>query len=145
MEESTWMTTLQKIRAQGEAYLFEPLPETVILPERFPSMISKAQLAAFLNCPVKASQPKTELLQRLSLLLASDQVARAQFFEVFAQELAVEPGELETLLNCTPTERKRWLKDGKLPILGYRSFHKVRRDLSYPMHDRRIILSLRQT
>ncbi len=77
-------------------------------------------------------------------MLSADQLARAQFFEVFVQELAVGPSELETLLACTPSERKRWISDGKLPVLGHRAFRKAGQDLLYPVHDRRCILSLTQ-
>ena len=144
MEQSTWMTTLQEIRAQGEAYPLNPLPETVTLPDHLTFRLSKAQIVAFLGLPSNTPELKPALLQRLLLLLETDQRARAQFFAVFVQEMAVEPAELETLLTCTPSERKRWVSDGKLPVIGYRTFHKVGRDLAYPIHDRRVILSLTQ-
>jgi hypothetical protein len=47
-------------------------------------------------------------VQRVGERLNADRTALAQFFEVFKHELAVTPLELESLLECTPTERKRW-------------------------------------
>src|SRR5258708_28822002 len=74
--------------------------------------------------------------------LTSDPTVRAQFFEVFKCELAVPPWELEALLACTPTERKRWTEEGKLPVLDRRSFRKAGSLMEYPVFDRRVILSL---
>ena len=52
------------------------------------------------------------------------------------------PWELETLLGCTTTERKRWTEEQKLPALGYGSFRKAGSDHAYPLYDRRVILAL---
>ncbi len=71
-----------------------------------------------------------------------DKTAKAQFFEVFAFELAVPPWELEKLLNCTTTERKRWTEEKKLPVLGYGNFRKAGSEHAYPVYDRRLILTL---
>ena len=57
-------------------------------------------------------------------------------------ELAVPPWELEVLLACTPSERKRWTEEGKLPVLDRRSFRKAGSRMEYPVFDRRVILSL---
>jgi hypothetical protein len=85
---------------------------------------------------------KANLVQHLLTRLEADKVARAQFFEVFAFELAVPPWELETLLGCTTTERKRWTEEQKLPVLGYGSFRKAGSEHAYPVYDRRVILAL---
>src|SRR5260370_13397782 len=74
--------------------------------------------------------------------MESDRTERAQFFEVFKRELAVPPWECETLLECTPTERKRWAEEGKLPVLVQRSFRKAGSRMEYPVFDRRVILGL---
>lgn len=118
------------------------IPAGLGLPDNLPFLLSKAQLATFLGLPPHTRELKTELLQRVLTLVETDEGTRARFFEAFVQELAVGPGELETLLTCSSTERKRWMSDGKLPVLGYRTFHKAGRDLTYPVHDRRIILGL---
>lgn len=138
------MTTLKQLRTEGATYSSTPLPAMVVLPDHLSSRLSKAQLSAFLGLPTNTQELKNQLLQRLLSLVETDQEAQTQFFDVFVQELAVEPKELETLLVCSSTERKCWIKDGKLPVLGYRTFHKAGRDLAYPIHDRRVILGLTQ-
>ena len=57
-------------------------------------------------------------------------------------ELAVPPWELETLLGCTTTERKRWTEEQKLPVPGYGSFRKAGSDHAYAVYGRRAILTL---
>jgi hypothetical protein len=74
--------------------------------------------------------------------LETDKTAKALLFEVFALELAVPPWELETLLGCTTTERKRWTEEQKLPVLGYDSFRKAGSNHAYAIYDRRVILAL---
>src|SRR3989440_174095 len=61
---------------------------------------------------------------------------------MWKRELAVPPWEFETLLGCTPTERKRWTEEGKLPVLDRRSFRKAGSQMEYPVFDRRVILGL---
>jgi hypothetical protein len=142
--EPVWMTALKRLRSEDAASSLPSLPEPAALPDQLDRLLTKAQIAAFLGLPANTRESKARLLLDLQAMLAADQPARAQFFEVFVQELAVGPGELETLLACTPSERKRWISDGKLPVLGYRAFRKAGQDLSYPVHDRRCILSLTQ-
>src|SRR6185437_17135602 len=107
-------------------------------------LLTKDQISQFLRLPGAARTAKGELAQKLLAVLATDDLARDRFFETFKRELAVPPWEVEAALGCTSTERKRWIADGKLPILEYRTFHKVARDLPYPVHDRRIIATLSQ-
>ncbi len=143
--EPAWMTALKRLRSEDAASLQPPLPAPAALPDQLDRLLTKAQIVAFLGLPTNTRQPKARLHLDLQATLSADQLARAQFFEVFVQELAVGPGELETLLACTPGERKRWTSDGKLPVLCYRAFRKAGQDLLYPVHDRRCILSLTQT
>src|SRR6266700_3081457 len=91
-----------------------------------------------MGCPVH--QGTVVGFSRLSRIACP--LARAQFFEVFKRELAVPPWECETLLECTPTERKRWTEEGKLPVLDQRSFRKAGSRMEYPVFDRRVILGL---
>ena len=81
-------------------------------------------------------------MERLLERIQTDQTSKAQFFEVFVVELAVPPWELEELFACTSTERKRWVGEGKLSVLDYRSFRKAGSEKMYPVFDRRVILSL---
>ena len=138
------MVALKQGEEQAETATDLPLGNTIKVPERLSTLLSKVQICAFFGLPTKTNEPKAALVQRLRTLLEADQRAKARFFDVFAQELAVEPWELETLLGCSTTERKRWLADGKLTPLTTRSVFKSGRELIYPVFDRRSIQSLTQ-
>jgi hypothetical protein len=140
-----WIKTLARLSAQGQGATFPEFDESVVLPEEWATLLSKEQLGAFLTflkLPASSREMKANLVQHLLMRLEADNVAKAQFFEVFAFELAVPPWELETLLGCTTTERKRWTEEQKLPVLGYGSFRKAGSDHAYPVYDRRVILTL---
>jgi hypothetical protein len=133
------------LSAQGQGSICQELDERVVLPEAWATLLSKEQLGAFLTflkLPASSREMKANLVQHLLTRLEADNTARAQFFEIFAFELAVPPWELETLLGCTTTERKRWTEEQKLPVLGYGSFRKAGSDHAYPLYDRRVILAL---
>src|SRR2546429_6014048 len=104
--------------------------------------LSKAQIVAFLGLPANTKEQKELLVERLLCLYESDVAEKARLLDMFPYELAVEPVELQELLGCTPTERRRWVSEGKLPVLEHRPFRKAGRDLVYPVHDRRLVLSL---
>jgi hypothetical protein len=108
------------------------------------ALLTREQIHQFLRLPGKPKVLKGELAQALLALIEADTIARERFFETFKSELAVGPWEVEATLHCTPTERKRWTADGKLPILEYRTFHKVARDIPYPVYERRLISTLSQ-
>jgi hypothetical protein len=121
-----------------------PIGDSNKVPEHLSTLLSKVQICAFLGLSTKAKEPKATLVLQLCTLLEADQCVKARFFDVFAQELAVEPWELETLLGCSTTERKRWVADGKLTPLTTRSVIKSGRELVYPVFDRRSIQHLTQ-
>jgi hypothetical protein len=140
-----WMKAIARLNAQGPQATCPDLAETIALPEEWPTLLSKEQLGAFLTFlkrPASSREIKANLVQHLLTCLETDKTAKAQFFEVFAFELAVPPWELEKLLGCTTTERKRWTEEEKLPVLGYSSFHKAGSDHEYAIYDRRVILTL---
>lgn len=140
-----WLKALAALSAQGPEATCPQLDERVVLPDEWATLLSKEQLGAFLTflkLPASSREMKANLVQHLLMHLEADKVARAQFFEVFALELAVPPWELETLLGCTTTERKRWTEEKKLPVLGYASFRKAGSDHAYAVYDRRVILTL---
>jgi hypothetical protein len=140
-----WLKALAALSAQGPEATCPQLDERVALPDGWATLLSKEQLGAFLTflkLPASSREMKANLVQHLLMRLEADNVANAQFFEVFAFELAVPPWELETLLSCTATERKRWTEEQKLPVLGYGSFRKAGSDHAYPLYDRRVILAL---
>ena len=140
-----WIKALAALSAQEQGATYPQLDEKVVLPDEWATLLSKEQLGAFLaflKLPASSREIKANLVQHLLTRLEADSVARAQFFEVFALELAVPPWELETLLGCTTTERKRWAEEEKLPVLGYGSFRKAGSDHAYPLYDRRVTLAL---
>jgi hypothetical protein len=140
-----WLKALTRLKAQGSSATCPDLANTVTLPKEWPALLSKEQLGAFLallKLPASSREIKSNLIQHLSPHLETDKTALAQFFEVFAIELAVPPWELETLLRCTTTERKRWVEEERFPVLAYSSFHKAGNDYDYAVYDRRVIMSL---
>ncbi len=144
--EPIWKRELKHLREPGQLE-FPLLTEEVMLPTEWDALLFRDQLSAFLTfleSPARSREPKATLVQRVGERLETDQTTRAQFFEVFKRELAVPPWECETLLACTPTERKRWTKEGKLPVLDRRSFRKAGSRMEYPVFDRRVILGLRR-
>lgn len=140
-----WVKALARLSAQRQGATCPELDERVVLPAEWATLLSKEQLGAFLTflkVPASSREMKANLVQQLLTHLEMDKIAKAQFFEVFAYELAVPPWELETLLGCTTTERKRWTEEQKLPVLGYGSFRKAGSDHAYAVYDRRVILTL---
>jgi len=141
-----WKREITRLKEQEQA--LPPLPETVILPAQWEDLITREHLLAFLpflGLPARTRETKAPLIQRLQERLETDAIAKAQFFEVFVRELAIPPWEMETLLGCSTSERKRWTEEGKISILDYGSFRKGGSDRSYPLFDRRIILSISPT
>jgi hypothetical protein len=107
--------------------------------------ILKAQLLDFLGLPDNSQDKQDNLVSTIVSVLEVDAAEKERFWETFKSELAVDPVELEELLKCSTTERQQWIEAGKLPILEYRTFRKSGIHLEYPVHDRRLILSLSQT
>jgi hypothetical protein len=141
-----WLVALKQMRgANGGAatpsLIETAIKETGIVSEELLTRLKKEQLCAFLGLPLRSRIAKAELVQRLLTHCVADQAATAQLLEVFADELALEPWELEKELGCTQTERKRWTAEEKLPVLATRYFHKGSRDIEYPVYDRRMLLS----
>jgi hypothetical protein len=108
------------------------------------STLSKTQLMTFLGLAPTTKIAKKLLVARLLQLIATDPDEMTRLLETFPYELAVGPTEVEELLCCTQVERKRWIREGKLPVLECRRFRKAGRDLEYPVHDRRVLLAISQ-
>src|SRR2546421_11494956 len=143
--EPMWKRELKHLREQEPRPELPLLAKGMVLPTAWDALLTREHLSAFLDfleLPARSSEPKVTLVQRIQERLEIDRTARAQFFEVFKRELAVPPWEFETLLGCTPTERKRWTEEGKLPVLDRRSFRKAGSQMEYPVSDRRVILGL---
>jgi hypothetical protein len=106
--------------------------------------LSKAQIKTFFGLPPNSKENKQLLVERLLCLYETDEAEKARLLDTFPYELAVEPVELQKLLGCSPTERRRWVSEGRIPVLEYRTFRKAGRDLEYAVHDRRLVLALSQ-
>lgn len=104
--------------------------------------LSKTQILEFLGLAISTKIAKDKLIEQLLRRIEADANEKARLLETFLYELAVEPAELEKLLQCTPTERKRWVKEGKVPVLEYRTFRRSGSDLEYAVHDRRDVLKI---
>jgi len=106
--------------------------------------LSKEQILEFLGLTKATKIKKTMLVEQLLTRIETNADEKARLLETFLYELAVEPVELEEILRCTPIERRRWVKEGKLPVLEYRTFRKSGHNLEYPVHDRREIFLISQ-
>jgi hypothetical protein len=116
--------------------------ETLLKNEEVVSLLTKEQLTQFLGLTQSRQLSKGRLVEQLVSLIEADAAEMARFLETYKSTLAFGPWDVERILGCTGTERKRWTADGKLPILGYREFRKAARDIPYPVFDRREILSI---
>jgi hypothetical protein len=114
--------------------------EVEMSPKLLSSVLLKTQILQFLN--TDPGHSKINLVDQLWQLVEHDEHERQRLLDTFPYELAVAPVELRTLLGCSGSERRRWIREGKLPVLEYRAFHKAGRDLLYPVHDRRVILAI---
>ena len=106
--------------------------------------IKKAQLLLFLGLSTATKIAKEQLVDRILQLISEDVSVEERLLETFSAELAVVPTELDRLLHCSREERRRWIKEGKIPVLEYRAFRKGGRDMLYPVHDRRVINRISQ-
>jgi hypothetical protein len=105
-------------------------------------LLPKEQLAHYLGVAPSRRVTKAQLAEQLGSRLEIDAGEMARFLERFKHEVAFGPWDVEQILECTSTERKRWTADGKLPVLAYREFRKAARDIPYPIFDRREILGI---
>lgn len=100
--------------------------------ESFFNAVRKDQMADFLGIESFKKLKKAELITMLQAKFQEDDFAKRRFYKDFRQELAVSPYAVEQLLNCTPTERKRWTMEKILPVVEYRSFTYGK----YPVYER---------
>jgi lambda repressor-like predicted transcriptional regulator len=111
------------------------------LSPRLLERITRPKLVEFLDLPQSIKIPKQELVARLSHTIDSDPSEQERLLDFCAVELAVEPKELEVILGCTTSERRRWSKEGKLPAVGVRR-SKISRGVSYEIYERRAVLAI---
>jgi hypothetical protein len=107
--------------------------------------LSKDQCLAFLALAKNAPLKKSELVEQLLARITQQDQEMQRLLAMFLYELAVEPVELAELLQCSRSERRRWINAGRIPVLEYRSFRLVGRDLLFPVFERRVILAISPT
>ena len=105
-------------------------------------LLPKEHLTQFLGVAPSRRVTKAQLVEQLVSRIETDESEMARFLERYKHEVAFGPWDVEQILQCTSTERKRWTADGKLPVLAYREFRKAARDIPYPIFDRREILGV---
>ncbi len=104
--------------------------------------LSKGQCLAFLEQEPTKNTKKSTLVELLLARITQQDSAMERLLAMFPYELAVEPVELAELLSCSRSERQRWIKEGRIPVLEYRSFRVAGRDLLFPVFDRRQVLAI---
>lgn len=102
--------------------------------------LQRRQITTFLGLPYTAKATKAQLIDYLYTLLARDENLCNQLLTHYSYELAVGPNEVQQLLGCSSSERRRWIEEGKLPVLYYRTF--LHTCAAYPVHDRKFIMAL---
>lgn len=107
-----------------------------MIPKVYFSSITKDRLLAFLGKDDNKKLKKHDLINEITTLLRDNEILYKKFFNTFKKELAVFPTELEKILSCTTTERKRWTEEGKLSVVEYREFKKYNKVLSHPVYNR---------
>ncbi|EKN70186.1 hypothetical protein BABA_06546 [Neobacillus bataviensis LMG 21833] len=78
---------------------------------------------------------KTELVALFLEKIEGNDLLQLNIIKKYPAIFALHPLEVEELLEITKSERPRWTKDSKLPVVYYESFRKWGRTLEYPMYN----------
>lgn len=113
-----------------------------MIPQFVLSGLYRKQITDFLALPYKTKATKAQLVQQLYTRITSNTVEYVRLLNAYPYELAVGPTEAQLLLQCTPTERRRWIREGKIPVLYYQTLQYPR--VSYPVHERKIMMNITQ-
>ena len=109
-------------------------PQTAIALKYFLNFIKKDVLVTFATEALEIGKipKKTKKDDIITLVLETANHQQLQaFFADNADTLALHPTQLEEILACSKTERKRWTDEERLPVLYYEDF----RYGSYPVYD----------
>ncbi len=107
-------------------------------------MLSRQDLLHFLNLSKSSRVKKELLLAQVQGRIAENEYEEVRLLDLFSQELAVTPRELEKMLLCSRIERQRWVKEGRIPVLEYRTFRVGSQEFSYAVHERRVVTGIAQ-
>lgn len=109
----------------------------------------KTELARFLAEETQQSfsslamTPKEVLAERLAELLNQNPDAAERASRELPVTLGLTPRELEAALQCTRTERRRWVADGRLPLCATMRLRlETGRWVDAPLVDRRAVVAL---
>lgn len=95
----------------------------------------KYQIAEFVG--VSLAKKKDDLLLILKEKLQADPGKIIEIYKEYRDSLAAAPYEVESILNCTPTERKKWTALARLPVLPWTKNVKVPGNwIDCPVYDR---------
>lgn len=96
------------------------------------SHVLKDDIAAFLGEKPSPKVKKPELVEKLKARFEEDPLAKRRYYKEFRDELAIGGFDVENLLACSKTERTRWTKEEKLPVVRYDTFKYG----DFPLYDR---------
>ena len=98
--------------------------------------LKKAQLIEILSSDeLFASLKKSDLLIFLLSQLNENELLQKKIIKKFPKLFALHPNTLEELLGITKTERIRWTKERRLPVVCYEPFKRWGQTLQYPLYD----------
>lgn len=98
--------------------------------------LKKAQLIALISSDdLCASLKKSDLTMFLLSHLNDNELLQKKLLKKFPKLFALHPNSLEELLGISKTERIRWTKERKLPVVCYEPFKKWGQTLQYPLYD----------
>lgn len=87
---------------------------------------------------------KEQLVQQLFEKVSSNEVLIKRIMTEYAKYFAIHPIKVEEILKITKTERLRWTKNNKLPILYYDSLHKWGSAYKVPFKEKEVIKYLEE-
>ena len=80
--------------------------------------VHKADIIEFFEVDDK-KQKKIELLNYALVILKDNEYLQHKFYDYKIVEVGLNGLEVEVILCCTKTERKRWESESKLKVVGY--------------------------
>ncbi|MFW6008341.1 MAG: hypothetical protein ACOCP8_03655 [archaeon] len=107
------------------------------------NLLKKNELAKVLSIDANKYK-KDELIKKVVNLLANDESKIKKFYKNNIDCFALSPTKIEQILSCTKAERKRWEKEGLLPVIGKREFAKYGKILEYSVFDRYLTYKIKQ-
>jgi hypothetical protein len=140
-----WQRVLETMADGGICETAELVSELAVLPPNWKLVVTAQMIRAFfkvLAIPCRRQDRKEALVTRLEQCFVEKPSAIVLFGEVFKRELGMPPWDLERMLCCARSERKRWTDEGKLVVVQYLPVRIAGRSTEYPVYDFRTVLRL---